>query len=117
MGLPSLSLSQSADVVWLAGLPPLCLTVTNNKNTHWLADSRPVSLTLGLAGWLKGPDILQSSREHRQRAVYMLCWLSAFTGLFTHVVGCTMTLYDVMYIMIYDVVKSFLQKITIWVTG
>ncbi len=80
----SLILSQSADVVWPAGLPSLHLTVTNNKNTHWLANSSPVWLTVLLAGRLaKGPDILHNRCEHRHGSVYILHWLSAFTDVFT----------------------------------
>lgn len=43
--------SQSADVVWPAGLPSLRLTVTNNKNTLWLASSSSVCPLPVLEGW------------------------------------------------------------------
>lgn len=70
----SLSRSQSADVVWLAGLPSLCLTVTNNKITHWPANFSPVWLTFVLAGWLaQGPDTLQNWHAHRQRTHTRFC--------------------------------------------
>lgn len=49
-GFP-LSRSQSADVVWPAGLPSLRLTVTNNKNTLWLASSSSACPLPVLEGW------------------------------------------------------------------
>lgn len=57
--------SQSADVVWPAGLPSLRLTVTNNKNTLWLASSSsvcplPVLVLWGLAS-LTGTKLWHSA--------------------------------------------------------
>lgn len=46
---PSLPRSQSADVVWLAGLSSLRLTITNNKNMQWLDKCSLVCLTLVLS--------------------------------------------------------------------
>ena len=70
-GFP-LSLSQSADVVWRAGLPPLLLTLTKNKNTGWRANSSPVWHTIctyGLAGRIKAQiysetDLTQTDNTH-----------------------------------------------------